>query len=70
VDLFKNLKPIYEELPGWEESTVGAKSLDELPKNAQDYIQYIEKTVEVPVDIISTGPDREETIIKRHPFST
>lgn len=69
VDLFKNLKPIYEELPGWEESTFGARSLDDLPTNAQAYIQYIERTVEVPVDIISTGPDREETIIRRHPFS-
>jgi len=69
VDLFKNLQPVYEELPGWEESTCGVKSLDDLPTNAQAYIQYIERIVEVPVDIISTGPDREETIIRRHPFS-
>ncbi|NQV69556.1 MAG: adenylosuccinate synthase [Pseudohongiella sp.] len=66
---YNNLEPVYAELPGWQESTVGAKSLDDLPKNARDYIQYIEKTVEVPVDIISTGPDREETIILRHPFN-
>lgn len=69
VDSFTKLEPIYEELPGWSESTVGAKSLDELPANARAYIQYIERTVEVPVDIISTGPDREETIVLRHPFS-
>lgn len=69
VNIYKNLEPVYEELPGWKESTVGAKSLDDLPDNAKGYIKYIEKTVEVPVDIISTGPDREETIILRHPFN-
>lgn len=68
VDHFDNLEPIYTELPGWKESTVGAKSIDDLPANARAYIQFIEETVEVPVDIISTGPDREETITLRHPF--
>jgi adenylosuccinate synthase len=68
VNSFENLEPIYEELPGWEGSTVGAKILDDLPPNAQAYIEYIERAVEVPVDIISTGADREETIILRHPF--
>ena len=63
------LKPIYEEMPGWVESTVGAKALEQLPQNAQDYIAYIEERLGVPVDIISTGPDREETIVLRHPFS-
>ena len=69
IDNFNSLEPIYEELPGWTESTVGVKSLDDLPANARSYIKFIEKAVEVPVDIISTGPDREETIILRHPFS-
>lgn len=68
IDSYKALEPIYEDLPGWTESTVGAKSLDELPENARAYIRYIESAIEVPVDIISTGPDREETIILRHPF--
>ncbi|MDA9871223.1 adenylosuccinate synthase [Gammaproteobacteria bacterium] len=68
IDSYKALEPIYEDLPGWIESTVGAKSLDELPENARAYIRYIEAAIEVPVDIISTGPDREETIILRHPF--
>lgn len=68
IDSYKALEPIYEELPGWTESTVGAKSLDELPENARAYIRYIEAAIEVPVDIISTGPDRKETIILRHPF--
>ena len=66
---YENLKPIYEELPGWSESTSGAKTLEQLPENARAYIKYIEDAIEVPVDVISTGPDREETIIVRHPFS-
>ena len=70
VDRFENLEPVYEKLPGWKESTVGAKSMDDLPENARSYIRFVEETVEVPVDIISTGPDREETIILRHPFSS
>lgn len=69
VDDFDKLEPVYVELPGWSESTVGAKTLEELPENARRYIQFIEETLEVPVDIISTGPDREETITLRHPFS-
>lgn len=64
------LQPVYEEMPGWSESTVGAKSLDQLPQNAREYIAYIEQRLNVPVDIISTGPDREETIVLRHPFAS
>ncbi|MBO9535163.1 adenylosuccinate synthase [Herbaspirillum sp.] len=61
-------EPIYEEMPGWTETTVGAKSLDALPANARAYIKRIEELVGVPIDMISTGPDREETIVLRHPF--
>ncbi|CAA0082332.1 Adenylosuccinate synthetase [BD1-7 clade bacterium] len=68
VALFDQVKPIYEELPGWTESTVGAQSIDDLPQTALDYIAFIEGKVGAPVDIISTGPDRVETIIKRNPF--
>jgi len=60
--------PIYEEMPGWTESTVGAKSLAALPATARAYIKRIEELVGVPVDMVSTGPDREETIVLRHPF--
>jgi adenylosuccinate synthase len=60
--------PIYETLPGWKESTVGVKSLQALPAAARHYIQRIEQLVGVPIDMISTGPDREETIVLRHPF--
>jgi adenylosuccinate synthase len=56
-------------MKGWEGSTVGAKTLDELPENARAYIKKIEQVVGCPVDIISTGPDRDETIVLRHPFS-
>jgi len=65
---YEDLEPVFETLPGWSESTLGAKSLDELPENARNYIRYIEEKIEAPVDIISTGPDRVETIVLRHPF--
>ncbi|MFI4938832.1 MAG: adenylosuccinate synthase, partial [Burkholderiales bacterium] len=61
-------EPIYEVMPGWKESTVGAKSLDALPAAARAYIKRIEELVGAPIDMISTGPDREETIVLRHPF--
>lgn len=60
--------PVYEELPGWRESTVGVKAYDKLPANARAYLKRIEALCSVPVDIISTGPDREETIVRRHPY--
>lgn len=67
---YEALVPVYEEKPGWSESTLGAKTLEELPQAARDYIKTIEQVVGAPVDIISTGPDRVETIVLRHPFST
>jgi adenylosuccinate synthase len=60
--------PVYEELPGWQESTVGVKTYKGLPKAARAYLQRIEELCAVPVDLISTGPDREETIVMRHPY--
>jgi len=65
----ENPTPVYEELPGWSESTVGATNIDDLPKNARDYIAYIERTCGIPVDIVSTGPGREETIVLRDLFA-
>lgn len=65
---YEKLRPVYETLPGWSESTVGLKSLDALPANARAYISRLEALVGAPIDIISTGPDREETILLRHPF--
>ena len=60
--------PVYEELPGWMENTVGIRSYESLPKGARAYLERIEELAGVPVDLISTGPDREETIVRRHPF--
>jgi adenylosuccinate synthase len=55
-------------MPGWTPSTVGITSYADLPANARRYLERIEELAGVPLDIISTGPDREQTIIKRHPF--
>ncbi len=60
---------VYEEMPGWKEPTVGVKSMRDLPATARAYIARIEELVGVPVDMVSTGPDREETIVLRHPFA-
>jgi adenylosuccinate synthase len=60
--------PVYEEMPGWTETTVGAKTMEALPVAARNYIKRIEELVGVPIDMVSTGPDREETIVLRHPF--
>ncbi|MGJ8686514.1 MAG: adenylosuccinate synthase [Spongiibacteraceae bacterium] len=65
---YSQITPIYEDLPGWSDSTVGAQSVDSLPANARAYIKRIEEIVGVSIDIISTGPDRVETIVLRHPF--
>lgn len=62
-------EPIYEEMPGWVGVTVGAKTMDALPAAARAYVKRIEELVGVPVDMVSTGPDREETIVLRHPFA-
>jgi len=61
-------EPVYEEMPGWQESTVGVKAHDKLPRAARDYLARVEKLCGVPIDLISTGPERDETIVLRHPF--
>ena len=61
--------PVYETLPGWSDVTVGVQSLDKLPANAQAYISRIEELIGAPVDVVSTGPDRVETIVLRHAFN-
>ena len=68
VDRFAECQPIYEEWAGWQESTVGITNFADLPEKARAYLSRIEELAGVPVDIISTGPDREQTIIKTHPF--
>jgi adenylosuccinate synthase len=69
ADDFARCKPVYEEMPGWGASTLGVKVMTGLPSTARDYIKRIEEITETPVDMISTGPDRDETIILRHPFA-
>jgi len=61
--------PEYEVMPGWTESTVGATTLEQLPQNARNYIARLEALTGAPIDIVSTGPDRVETIVLRHPFA-
>ncbi|MHB8493352.1 MAG: adenylosuccinate synthase [Casimicrobiaceae bacterium] len=61
-------KPVYETMPGWSASTVGAKSFADLPAAARAYLQRLEVLTGVPIAIVSTGPDRDETILVRHPF--
>ncbi len=68
AETLAHCEPIYEELPGWKDSTVGVKTVDGLPADARAYLDRMQALCGVPIDIISTGPDREETIVKRHPF--
>jgi adenylosuccinate synthase len=69
ADDFEGIVPVYETLPGWSDVTVGVQSLDKLPANAQAYISRIEALIGAPVDVVSTGPDRVETIVLRHAFN-
>ncbi|VVD90275.1 adenylosuccinate synthase [Pandoraea terrigena] len=61
-------EPVYEDFPGWSQSTVGVTSWDQLPVQAQNYLKRIEEVSGIPIDMVSTGPDRDETILLRHPF--
>jgi adenylosuccinate synthase len=63
-------KPILEEMPGWTESTVGVTDFDKLPANAQRYLQRLSEVCGIPIDMVSTGPDRNETIMLRDPFKS
>ncbi|MEM7282742.1 MAG: adenylosuccinate synthase [Pseudomonadota bacterium] len=62
-------EPIYESLPGWSDSTRGVTDLAKLPDNAKRYLDKVSQLLDVPIDIISTGPGRKETIVTRHPFA-
>ncbi|MCF6323350.1 MAG: adenylosuccinate synthase [Gammaproteobacteria bacterium] len=68
AEAFANCEPVYVDMPGWSDSTYGVKRYEDLPANAVAYLKRIEEVVEVPVDVISTGPDRDETMVLRHPF--
>ena len=69
ADLIEQCEPVYIEMPGWSDSTVGVKNYADLPVAAKDYLKKIEELTGTPIAIISTGPDRAETIVLEHPFS-
>jgi adenylosuccinate synthase len=65
---YADIEPVYEELPGWRESTVGLTAYQGLPLAARNYLERLQSLVSVPIDMISTGPEREQTIMLRHPL--
>ena len=69
IEGYGDIQPVYEELPGWTESTVGVTDYDGLPANARKYLERLQALVDVPIDMISTGPDRDQTITLRQVFS-
>ncbi|MEY4980373.1 MAG: adenylosuccinate synthase [Pseudomonadota bacterium] len=69
ADDIARCKPIYETLPGWSESSVGVTQYDQLPPNAQRYLDRIQATTGVPIHVVSTSPDRDHTILIRHPYT-
>jgi len=68
IDRLADCQPVYEDVQGWNQSTIGVTEYAKLPGNARAYLERIEALVKTPVDIVSTGPDRAQTIIRRHPF--
>jgi len=68
ADGYDLVTPVYEDMPGWSETTFGVTDYEKLPQAAKNYIARLEALTGVPVDIISTGPDRNETIVMRHPY--
>lgn len=69
AEAFEACEPVYEEMPGWSESTVGVRNYEQLPAAARAYLKRLAEVVGAPVDIISTGPDRDETIVLHDPFA-
>ncbi|MDH4235179.1 MAG: adenylosuccinate synthase [Gallionella sp.] len=68
ADALSNCEAVYEEMPGWSQSTLGMQRYEDLPQAARNYLERIAKVCGVPVDMVSTGPDRDETIVLHHPF--
>jgi adenylosuccinate synthase len=68
AELLAECQPVYEEMPGWRDSTVGITRFDDLPQAARNYLKRMEEVCAVPIDIVSTGADREHTIVRRNPF--
>ncbi len=68
IEEFSRVQPIYEELPGWDQSLAGARTVEDLPKNAQRYVRRVEEIVGIPVVCVSVGAERGETILLQNPF--
>jgi adenylosuccinate synthase len=68
AELLAECQPVYEEMPGWHDSTVGVTSYEKLPAAARNYLERMEAVCGVPIDMVSTGADREHTIVRRNPF--
>ncbi|NND54836.1 MAG: adenylosuccinate synthase, partial [Gammaproteobacteria bacterium] len=68
VERYEECEPVYEEMPGWQQSTVGVTRREDLPAEAVAYLQRVSEALGVPVDLVSTGPDRDQNVIIRHPF--
>lgn len=68
AELLAECQPVYEEMPGWQDSTVGLTRFEDLPAAAHNYLKRMEAVCGVPIDMVSTGPDREQTIVRRNPF--
>ena len=69
LHVLKKCEPIYKELAGWSEDITEAKGFDDLPENTKNYLRHIEDLTEIPIQIVSVGADREETIVLENPFS-
>ena len=68
AEAYAEVEPVYEEMPGWHESTIGLREHAALPLNARRYLDRVQELLQVPVDLISTGAERDQTIVLRHPF--
>ena len=69
LDILAQCQPVYESHPGWKEDISSVKQFRDLPLNAKRYVQRVEELTRVPVDIVSVGPGREETIVISNPFA-
>src|SRR3989338_8982369 len=67
-EVLERCEPVYETLKGWQENLSGARKLNDLPKNTQQYVHLIEEMVKIPIDMISVGPDRDQIILEKDPF--
>jgi adenylosuccinate synthase len=68
LEVLAECRPVYETISGWSEKTSGARHHADLPENSRKYLERIESLIETPIDIVSVGPDREQTIVLKNPF--